>query len=596
MVFPVKINIFQTTDSVSYISKMVQFSETRITEQSKNSQPQNAPLQATKTIPFYNTVNVVKNNVLGIINIFSYIWLSGCLIILAFNIFRYSIFLQIIHKNSVKVILPELSLNKIIARKTDMIKAPLMIGLFRTTLLLPNLEISPQNLNYILLHELTHYRRRDLLYKWFVMIVCTIHWFNPLVYIVSKQIDEESEISCDLSVVANMSNQEKKEYMHTILSFATQTEVKTKLLTTSMASNKKVIKRRVIMIKNLKKINKATIIISLIVMLIIVIVSILVSGIFANNIYFSNNNKLLTKLGYTKELITEVLDNKTIFSEDNKNIDKIVKSLPLQSYRSYISFSLQTEPSKEINIIYEIDDSYNRGGNGIDSFPEIVKTNNALLLFASIEGLDKVNFLSYDKEELNRAESCTTADLSSRFGNIEPLDMDLLDLYKAMGANIQISEFYFAHYSRIYLGSDPEKVSYRNGEPAEIRQQPDGSTIWIYPDFGKVYSISPDDSETDPENTAIYYFNSAVAEKNDNLIGLYATRFIHGDNYGKTYEDIEEVLGLPSIIKNMGKGDKYIAYSLAEGQQKNAYFVLHKNKVIEEGVMYGNNYTILNFK
>lgn len=143
------------------------------------------------------------------------------------------------------------------------------------------------------------------------------------------------------------------------------------------------------------------------------------------------------------------------------------------------------------------------------------------------------------------------------------------------------------------MGVEPESVSYRNMEPHEIKEQPDGSIVWIYQDFSKIYSISPDGPSNDPENRAFYYFNSPIAEKNDNLTGLYATRFVHDENDGKTYEEITEVLGLPTTIKDMDGGNRYIAYSLAEGQQRHAYFIFHNGKVIEEGVMYGNDYKIL---
>lgn len=163
-----------------------------------------------------------------------------------------------------------------------MIDAPLMVGLFHPTLLLPDYEMTAKSLKFILLHELTHYRRRDLLYKWFSMFVCTVHWFNPLVYIVLKQIDEECEISCDLSVARNLDRQEQKEYMHTILALVTQAGTKQKPLTTALASNKKQIKRRFIMIKTMRKTQKATAIISVITACIILVATVFTSGVLAN--------------------------------------------------------------------------------------------------------------------------------------------------------------------------------------------------------------------------------------------------------------------------------------------------------------------------
>lgn len=175
----------------------------------------------------------------------------------------------------------------------------------------------------------------------------------------------------------------------------------------------------------------------------------------------------------------------TIILQDNEHIKLIVESLPLQSYRKYKSLSLQTEPSREINIVYEFDDSYTQGGNGLDPFPGIVEQNNVLLLFATVQGLEKVNFLHYDKEELNYTAEYTVDDLNPRFGNIKPLGMGFSDLYKSLASNILLSEFYFAYYSGIYLGAEPEDVSYRNMEPHEIKEQPDGSLYGYIPTLGK---------------------------------------------------------------------------------------------------------------
>ena len=93
----------------------------------------------------------------------------------------------------------------------------------------------------------------------------------------------------------------------------------------------------------------------------------------------------------------------------------------------------------------------------------------------------------------------------------------------------------------------------------------------------------------------IYHAAAAVRTED-----IHATRFIKADNYGKSYDDITELLGNPSVIKDINqvndRGNKYIyiAYRLIEGQQRYAYFVLRNDKVIEEGVMYGDDYATVN--
>ncbi len=95
--------------------------------------------------------------------------------------------------------------------------SPMLIGIIRPVIYLPDTNMETC-LNLVLMHELTHYKRRDLLYKWVALIINGIHWFNPIAYIITSNINEACEISCDAEVTKNMGEEEKKKYMKTILS------------------------------------------------------------------------------------------------------------------------------------------------------------------------------------------------------------------------------------------------------------------------------------------------------------------------------------------------------------------------------------------
>lgn len=284
MMLPITISMPQTVpDTAPNVLPNMQQTFTEATVQTKAANVQQIPIPAVDTKPLgQRTVNVLKDISFGITDMMCYVWLVGLMLILGINLIRYLIFLQAIRKNSVIISCPVIDADKIITRKTSMIDAPLMVGLFRPVLLLPDIEMSEENLNYILLHELTHYKRHDLWYKWFAMLVNTVHWFNPFAYIVSRQIDEECEISCDLSVVANMDEEEQKGYMNTILTLVSRTRTNPKLFTTAMASNKNQIKRRFTMIKNATKKSKITIFFSAITACIILVVSVFASGVLSD--------------------------------------------------------------------------------------------------------------------------------------------------------------------------------------------------------------------------------------------------------------------------------------------------------------------------
>lgn len=157
----------------------------------------------------------------------------------------------------------------------------MLIGFFHPTLFLPQTEIDNEQMRHIITHELVHYRRHDLEYKWFAMAVCSLHWFNPLAYIISRQIDEACEISCDYAVTKNLTPSERTAYMRSILQLISSA-CRRRPLTTQMASDKKTLTRRFTMIKSIKKRSKALTFISILITLLLVSTTALASGLAQN--------------------------------------------------------------------------------------------------------------------------------------------------------------------------------------------------------------------------------------------------------------------------------------------------------------------------
>lgn len=61
------------------------------------------------------------------------------------------------------------------------IPVPLVVGLLRPRILLPERELSPEQWEGVLTHELVHWRRHDLWIKWLAVLARAVHWFNPAV-------------------------------------------------------------------------------------------------------------------------------------------------------------------------------------------------------------------------------------------------------------------------------------------------------------------------------------------------------------------------------------------------------------------------------
>lgn len=97
------------------------------------------------------------------------------------------------------------------------VASPLLIGFFRPCIVLPGADIPEQDFRYIVLHELTHYKRRDMFYKWLVQVTVCLHWFNPLVYLMSREIGKACEFACDEAVLAKAGRGCAQAYGRTLL-------------------------------------------------------------------------------------------------------------------------------------------------------------------------------------------------------------------------------------------------------------------------------------------------------------------------------------------------------------------------------------------
>ncbi|MEP7346146.1 MAG: M56 family metallopeptidase [Gemmatimonadaceae bacterium] len=82
---------------------------------------------------------------------------------------------------------------------TDEAVAPQTWGLFRFAILLPTaaLEWSREQRHAVLLHELTHVRRRDPFFLLAARVACAFYWFHPGVWWASHHLANESEFACD---------------------------------------------------------------------------------------------------------------------------------------------------------------------------------------------------------------------------------------------------------------------------------------------------------------------------------------------------------------------------------------------------------------
>lgn len=102
------------------------------------------------------------------------------------------------------------------------LRVPMLAGLVRPTLLLPELVPSEDALRYSMLHELTHFRRRDIWLKTLSLAACALHWFNPLMWYMSRLVERDTELACDEAALRALPAGEHRAYGQTILDAVAQ--------------------------------------------------------------------------------------------------------------------------------------------------------------------------------------------------------------------------------------------------------------------------------------------------------------------------------------------------------------------------------------
>jgi len=95
---------------------------------------------------------------------------------------------------------------------TSRVRAPALAGIWRPRILLPEdwlTKLSTEELESVLLHELGHHRRGDLIWEWLYAIARCLHWMNPAVWLAERMARQERELACDAWALARSESPER---------------------------------------------------------------------------------------------------------------------------------------------------------------------------------------------------------------------------------------------------------------------------------------------------------------------------------------------------------------------------------------------------
>ena len=129
-------------------------------------------------------------------------------------------------------------------RKSRFLNSPMLFGIINPLVIIPDREFTEQQLRMVMMHELTHYKHRDLWISLIASAAQCVHWFNPAVYFIGSSIVTARELCCDESVLEMLEPEVKKDYGRLILSVIESGFNSGLAYTTSMASTKTNLQKR----------------------------------------------------------------------------------------------------------------------------------------------------------------------------------------------------------------------------------------------------------------------------------------------------------------------------------------------------------------
>ena len=253
----------------------------------------------------------------------------------------------------------ELSCNPLIA-------SPMLIGFFRPRIILPVGEWEDKELSYIFVHELIHYKQRDMFYKWLIQIVVCVHWFNPFVYLLEKEVNKSCELSCDEKVISVLDDTARREYGDILISFLKSNNLyKSSLASVTLTEGAEQLKERLGAIMKFRKKSKVIIAITAI-FTVAVCICFFVTGAYAAPSTANEKKSFMEAAAdifgndEEKKQFTEIItaSGETIgIIDNNKEIERFVKQLDIESWNdmeqlpedidlvySYISYEVIDEP------------------------------------------------------------------------------------------------------------------------------------------------------------------------------------------------------------------------------------------------------------
>jgi beta-lactamase regulating signal transducer with metallopeptidase domain len=221
------------------------------------------------------TKPIVETNGFGVLNALELVWLIGLCALLLCTIRRHREFSRWVKSQKTAADAGILSLvedGKAVMGVTKPIRTicvsnlgtPAVFGWWKPCLLLPErmiASLSQEELRLVILHELAHVKRHDILLNWIIIVVRSLHWFNPLVWLAMRRLRSERELVCDEMVMTHLGTEERRLYGNTLIKLVKDfSKIRFCPSLVPAINSKSEIKRRVRMIAQFRPATRAAVI------------------------------------------------------------------------------------------------------------------------------------------------------------------------------------------------------------------------------------------------------------------------------------------------------------------------------------------------
>lgn len=191
------------------------------------------------------------------LSVLAWIWLVGAAAVLALAAVSHLRFARTVRRwqmpceaegyaEVLRACLAEMNIRRRVSlRLCPTVSSPMLMGLMHPVILLPDEELTTDELVLVLRHELTHLKRGDLLVKAGLVLAYALHWYNPVVWAMGRSLCFYQEASCDSHVTARANEEERRFYSETILRVIRRQARARTALCTSFYGGRNGMKRRI---------------------------------------------------------------------------------------------------------------------------------------------------------------------------------------------------------------------------------------------------------------------------------------------------------------------------------------------------------------